>query len=97
MRKLHTEKYPGTCLDMKSEGLFDWRFGFSDIIDKFSEAGAALRGFRLRDRLTQVQLAEKVGINQANLSKMEHGKRPIGKAMAKKFAALFHTDYRIFL
>jgi DNA-binding XRE family transcriptional regulator len=77
--------------------LVDWHSTFIDLIEKFSETGAALRGFRLREGWTQAELAEKVGTNQANLSKMEHGKRPIGKTMAKKFAALFCTDYRIFL
>lgn len=76
---------------------FNWRFAFDDLIEKFSEAGAVLRGFRLREGWTQTEVAEKIGINQANLSKMEHGKRPIGKTMAKKLAVLFKTDYRVFL
>lgn len=95
-RKHHTE----TSVSTKSETqniLIDWRSAFDDIMKKFSEPGATLRGFRLREGWTQTALAAKVGINQANLSKMEHGKRPIGKSMAKKFASLFGTDYRLFL
>lgn len=57
----------------------------------------ALRGLRHRECLTQIELGKKLGIEQTNISKMEHGKRPIGKILAKRIAKLFHTDYRIFL
>ena len=83
--------------DKKNEVMVDWRSGFTDLVDKFSEAGATLRGLRMREGLTQSELAQEIGIVQANISKMEHGKRLIGKTMAKKFASCFHTDYRIFL
>jgi DNA-binding XRE family transcriptional regulator len=94
-RKHHIKKE--VVADKKSDVMIDWRSAFTDLIDKFSEAGATLRGLRMREGLTQNELAQKVGIAQANISKMEHGKRLIGKAMAKKFASFFHTDYRIFL
>ena len=95
MRKLPTEKN----LSVKSSdiSLIDWQSAFDDLIEKFSEAGAALRGFRLREGWTQIQLAEMIDVNQSNLSKMEHGKRPIGKQIAKRLATIFKTDYRIFL
>lgn len=94
-RKHHIEK--NVVADKTGEVMVDWRSAFTDLIDKFSEAGATLRGLRMREGLTQTELALKMGIAQANISKMEHGKRLIGKAMAKKFASFFHTDYRIFL
>ena len=59
--------------------------------------GVALRGIRSREGLTQVQLAEKVGIPQRHISEMENGKRPIGKATAHKLAEVLGTDYRLFL
>lgn len=96
----HTRKHrieKDVVADKKSDVMVDWRMAFTDLIDKFSEAGATLRGLRMRDGLTQKELAQEIGIAQANISKMEHGKRLIGKAMAKKFASFFHTDYRIFL
>ena len=64
---------------------------------KFSSAGACLQGARLKEDLTQEELAEKLKISQTNLSKMEHGKRPIGKSMAKRIAKTLNVDYRIFL
>lgn len=61
------------------------------------EWAVALRGLRFREGLTQKLLGEMLGIEQTNISKMEQGKRPIGKRIAKKLADLFHTDYRLFL
>lgn len=94
-RKLRIEKNINN--ESEETDLMDWETAFEDLIEKFSKAGAALRGFRLRDGLTQTELAKKIKTNQANLSKMEHGKRAIGKNIAKKLASIFKTDYRIFL
>lgn len=57
----------------------------------------ALRGFRYRDGLTQTILGEMIDVKQTNISKMEKGKRPIGKTIAKRLAKIFKTDYRLFL
>lgn len=75
----------------------DWRTSLADIIEKYTEGGAALKGLRLREDLTQVEMAKKLGITQANLSSMERGKRPIGKNMAKRLGELFHISYKLFL
>lgn len=56
-----------------------------------------LKGLRHREGLTQTQIGNVLGIPQANISQMENGKRAIGKKLAKRFAELFHTDYRLFL
>jgi len=60
-------------------------------------AGVTLRGYRQRDGLSQVELAEKLGVRQSNISEIESGKRPIGKRLACKLAAVFHTGYKVFL
>lgn len=70
---------------------------FKELDKKYSRPGAALRGARLKAEMSQVELSEKLGIDQSDLSKMEHGKRSIGKKMAKKLAAILNVDYRIFL
>jgi len=59
--------------------------------------GSAIRGLRLREGLTQEQLARRLGIKRTNLSEMENGKRPIGKNMAKRLAQVLKTDYKVFL
>ena len=55
------------------------------------------RSIRTKTGLTQVQLAERLGISQADVSKIERGKRTIGKALAKKIEKEFKIDYRRFL
>lgn len=64
---------------------------------KYTRAGSCLQGARIKEGLSQVDFAAKLGISQSNLSKMEHGKRPIGKAMAKRIAKILKVDYRILL
>ena len=59
--------------------------------------GSAIRGLRLREGLTQEQLAHLLGVKRPNLSEMESGKRPIGKNMAKRLAQVLKTDYKVFL
>lgn len=59
--------------------------------------GSAIRGLRLREGLTQEQLAHLLGVKRSNLSEMENGKRPIGKNMAKRLAKVLKTDYKVFL
>jgi hypothetical protein len=39
----------------------------------------------------------KEGLTQRHISEMENGKRPIGKAMAKRFAEVLNVDYRVML
>ena len=85
------------------------RLGFVDTSDavpwrdaypEYSEEqliGKALAGVRYREGLTQIQLAEKIGVPQRHISEMETGKRPIGKAMAKRLAQVLDVDYRVFL
>ena len=59
--------------------------------------GSAIRGLRLREGLTQEQLAQLLGVKRPNLSEMENGKRPIGKKMAKRSAQILKTEYTVFI
>jgi len=70
---------------------------FEKLDKKFTKAGALLKGLRLREGLSQVQFSKKINVNQANLSSMENGHRPIGKVIAKRIQKIFGTDYRYFL
>lgn len=60
----------------------------------YQTPGYYLRLYRHRASLTQAALAKQVEVLQHHLSEMEHNKRPIGKAMAKKLAEAFDCDYR---
>lgn len=59
--------------------------------------GDALLGAREMCGMTQQQLAEAIGAAKSNISEMERGKRPIGKAMAKRLAKALGTSYKVFL
>ena len=93
------KKIQGLLVSLKeySEGAVPWREALKEVIANGGEAATSLRGARGRDGMTQVELAEKLGIPQQNISEMESGKRPIGKAMAKRLAAIFRVNYRVFL
>ena len=74
-----------------------WRETATNEIEKYTEIGIMVRGGRYKAGLTQKELAELVGIRPHHISEMEHGKRTIGKEMAKRLAAIFKVDYRVFL
>lgn len=61
------------------------------------KAALLLRASREKARMTQKQLAEKLGVHQPDIANMEKGRRSISKVIAKKLAEIFETDYRIFL
>lgn len=94
-RKLHTRE--PAAFRIKKEESIDWKDAFKETFGDMPIAAVSLKGMRNREGWTQSQLGEKIGVSQANLSKMESGKRPIGKTMAKRLAKVFDTDYRIFL
>lgn len=69
-----------------------------EVIDKkYGKIGAMLKGLRLRDEITQKDLANKLSIKQSHISQIESGKRVVGKNLAQKLAKFFDTDYRLFL
>jgi DNA-binding XRE family transcriptional regulator len=70
---------------------------FGNIEKQYTKVGVLLRGTRYREGLTQAEMAKKINVTQADLSKMENGKRPIGKVVAKRIAKIFGVDYRYFL
>lgn len=59
--------------------------------------GGTIRGYRVREGLTQLLLAKKAGLMQGHLSAMEQNKRPIGVKVAKRLAKALRCDYRRFL
>ena len=68
-----------------------------DVHEKYGKTGSVIHGFRAREDMTQIELANKLGVTQGDLSKMENGKRPVGKEMAHRLAKVFRTDYRVFI
>ena len=69
-----------------------WREVYPDF-----KPGIALRGARVKEGLTQIELADLTGVPQPNISDIENNKRTIGKELAKKFGKVLNVDYRVFL
>lgn len=81
---------------VEDEGYVSIDEAFAPLIKQFTKAGAALQGCRLRDEMTQVELAQALGTSQTAVAAMETGSRPISKQMAMRLAEVFDTDYRVF-
>ena len=73
----------------------DYREAFPEFTGK--ERQVAVRAYRIREGLTQDQLAALTGIPRRHISDMENGRHPIGKENAKKLAQALNADYRMFL
>ena len=69
------------------------------VREAFPEAtpGMILQGARGLREMTQAQLAAAVGVHKSHISGMERGKRPIGKAMAKRLGEAMGFPYKMFL
>jgi DNA-binding transcriptional regulator YiaG len=70
---------------------------FSDLNETHGKQGALLKGLRIRENLNQAQFATIIHITQPELSKMESGKRTVGKEIAKRLQDAFGVNYRLFL
>ena len=73
-----------------------WKEAFPDMVDE-NLPGISLKGARVKEGITQKQLAEMTGVKQHHISEMENHKRSIGKKVAKKFAEVLNVSYKIFL
>jgi DNA-binding XRE family transcriptional regulator len=56
-----------------------------------------LRGLRVKEDITQAELATRLSISQNMVSDMESGKRNISLKMARRIAEAFNVPYRAFL
>lgn len=74
-----------------------WRVLAKERLEKYKKAGLVLRGARFREGLSQKKLAEKTGISQDNISRIENRKRTVGEKVAKKLAKALKFDYRLLL
>ena len=70
---------------------------FRELDAKYTRPGVCLRGSRAKEEMSQAELARRLGISQSDLSKMELGKRPIGKKMAIRLGKILNVGYKVFL
>lgn len=82
---------------VSTEKMVDIGEVFPNLNDPEKLPAITFRGIRAKTGLTQSEVAERLGITQAEVSKIESGKRAIGKALAKKIEKEFRIDYRRFL
>ena len=81
-----------------SDEALPWReVASSRIKASGGESAYMVRTSREMAGMTQTELAKLLKMPQANISQIETGKRPVGKALAKKLAKVFKVDYRVFL
>ena len=69
---------------------------FAELNKGGTEAGTMLRAARLREDLTQKELAEKLGIPQGHISAMENGKKSIGKKMGQRLVGVLNVNAKVF-
>lgn len=70
---------------------------FSDINAKYGKVGALIKAIRLREGMNQLQFAKALKITQGDLSKVENGKRLIGKEIAKRISKKFGVNPNMLL
>jgi len=61
-----------------------------------SRLGAKVRALRRRQQLTQVQLAQRLGISASYLNMIESNRRPLPAALLIKLAQVFNADLHTF-
>lgn len=59
--------------------------------------GKIVRGLRVKEGITQEELAQRLGIAQTRVSEIESGKRPVSRNMAKKLGEAFNASPRMFV
>jgi ribosome-binding protein aMBF1 (putative translation factor) len=99
MRRHHTKAPVVSARQIRSEEekTIPWRETAQESIAKYTESGLMLRGARARAELTQKELADKLEVLPHHISEMEHGKRTIGKEMAKRLSEVLNVNYKVFL
>jgi predicted transcriptional regulator/DNA-binding XRE family transcriptional regulator len=63
---------------------------------KTSKLGGKVQGLRRQEQLTQVALAERMGISASYLNLIEHNQRPLTAPLLLKLATLFRIDLSTF-
>jgi DNA-binding XRE family transcriptional regulator len=74
-----------------------WKELAKERIAKYKKAGLVLRGMRYRENVSQKELAKRSGVNQNEISKIENGKRTVGKKVSKKLAEALNFNYELLL
>lgn len=79
-------------VDMDGDELVD-----SDEVFANVTPGMVLRGLRVKEDITQAELADRLSITQNMVSDMESGRRTISLKMAKRISEEFKVPYKMFV
>lgn len=90
LKRDHAKKTEGEAF----EGYLSAEAIFPELDDGIMGPANYLKGIRLREKMTQSELAKKTKMLQHHISEMENGKRIITNAAAKKLAEVLNTDWR---
>lgn len=85
------------CEDAPTDDAIDARELYPELKNPVKRAAAAFHGTRLRLGLTQKEMAEKIGLSQSDISKIEKGEREISRKLALRIGKVFNIDYKRFL
>jgi DNA-binding XRE family transcriptional regulator len=91
-KKMFSEKF---LIRYSQDDSIQWENIAASRIKKYKRAGLVLRGARYREGFSQKELAKQSKISQENISKMESGKRPIGKIVAKKLSKVLRVNAKL--
>lgn len=95
-KKLRQSNVPHTEITPWDEAI-PWEVLAKTRIEKYKKAGLVLRGARLRENMSQIELVKKSKVHQNEISKIENGKRTVGEKVAKRLAKVLHFDYMLLL
>jgi DNA-binding transcriptional regulator YiaG len=70
---------------------------FAAINTKYGKPGALVKAIRFREDMNQAQFAATIHITQGDLSKIERGKRSIGKEIAQRISKAFGINPNLLL
>lgn len=70
---------------------------FAQINAKYGKANALVKAIRLREGMSQMRFAAAIHIMQGDLSKIERGKRSIGKEIAQRISKKFGINPNLLL
>lgn len=70
---------------------------FAQINEKYGKASALVKAIRLREGLSQTQFAAAIHVTQGDLSKIERGKRSIGKEIAQRISKKYGINANLLL
>lgn len=96
-RKLVKRTLKKAAADLESEDIMSFQEierHLKKLDSRIGTFGGTVVAYRTRLDMTQKQLAQKSGIDQAHISAMENNKRSIGVTTAKKLAKALKIDYK---